>query len=240
MENMTSKPEGHRPEFRWQEPQGILFVDLSGYTHLLYHCATDRVRMEKLALAMYRFFAQDPRFPDVRVEGYAGDGFLALVGGPTPTRTAWEYALELQRRFREQTRPILLDLGVRTGIFLRIGLHLGEILSFKVEKEGVEAHISEAICVAARIVSCQTSRRRGHAMSRAMYKRLFRAGNKEIRDPDEVIQDLNKYPEPIEVFYVRPEEQEFLRNAPPENTKVKPAKDKEASAPREAPGLPSP
>jgi hypothetical protein len=46
------------------------------------------------------------------------------------------------------------------------------------------------------------------AISRACFKRLLLAGGRDVRDPDEVIQDRNQYPEPIEVYRLRDAERQ--------------------------------
>ena len=52
----------------------------------------------------------------------------------------------------------------------------------------------------------EQGRRFGQAVTRTCYKRLMLAGGKEIREPDEVIQDRNQYPEPVEVYRLTDEE----------------------------------
>lgn len=70
--------------------------------------------------------------------------------------------------------------------------------------------MSDAVNAASRIVSSQVCRRHGIALSRASYRRLLRAGKREIRESDEVIQDRNRYPEPLEIYRLTPEEERAL------------------------------
>ena len=72
-------------------------------------------------------------------------------------------------------------------------------------------NLSDAIVVASRVVTGQTCRRFGLAVTRTCYKRLMLAGGKDIREPDEVIQDRNQYPEPVEVYRLTDEEHAKIR-----------------------------
>jgi class 3 adenylate cyclase len=194
---------------------GILFADLSGYSQLLYQCIDREDALRGLALAVSRLFGALPDdVPELRVEGYAGDGFLAFVGGKTPARSAYDFARELHRRFAKDVRPGLLNLGFRVAIALRTGLHFGRVWRVALPGEKQQGHrlnISDAINVASRVVTSQTCRRAGLAVTKSFYRRLLLAGGEEIREPDEVIQDRNQYPEPIDIYRIKAEDEEKIR-----------------------------
>ncbi len=193
---------------------GILFVDLSGYSQIVYHCVEDAVRLERLALALSRLF-RDPkeRHPGVTIEGHAGDGFLALSTGKSPARALYDYAGELHARFQGEIRSLLLNLGFRVSVSLRTGLHVGAVWRYPIDSPNSSALISDAVNVASRVVTSQTCRKIGLAMTRGFFRRLLRAGDEAIRAPDEVIQDRNQYPEPIEIYTLRPDEERMLADA---------------------------
>jgi class 3 adenylate cyclase len=186
--------------------RGIVFTDLSGYTQLIYHCADDAAKLERVAEAMRRLFSLANTFEDVRVEGYAGDGFLALVGGTTPVRSSYDFGKALVRTFHHEVKGLIQQIGVRVHLAPRVGLHVAKVFMYRVDDRDT-ALMSDGINAAARIVSSQVSRRHGIAVSRACYRRLLRAGGKEIREPDEVIQDRNQYPEPLEIYRLTAEDE---------------------------------
>jgi class 3 adenylate cyclase len=189
--------------------RGIVFVDVSGYTQLVYHCVDDDERMERLVAAMQRMFSAVDGFEHVHIDGYAGDGFLALVEGPTPVKTAYLFAKHLENLFQAEVKGLMKQVGVRVHVALRVGLHVGKVWRYRVRGDET-ALISDAINAAARIVSSQVCRRYGIALSRACYRRLLLVGKQSIRDPDEVIQDRNRYPEPLEIYRLRTEEEEMV------------------------------
>ncbi|MGQ0613101.1 MAG: hypothetical protein ACT4PV_05115 [Planctomycetaceae bacterium] len=193
---------------------GILFVDLSGYSQVVYHCVEDAARLERLALALSRLF-RDPKeeHPDVTIEGYAGDGFLALCSGKTPARSLYDYAKGLHARFAREIRSLLMNLGFRVDVSLRTGLHIGAAWRYAIDPARTSALISDAANVASRVGASQTCRRTGLAMTRGFFRRLLRAGDEQIRGPDEVIQDRNQYPEPIEIYTLHPEEERRVADA---------------------------
>jgi class 3 adenylate cyclase len=190
---------------------GVLLVDVSGYSQLVYQCMDDEPRLRRLALAMQRLFAAADGHDDLRVEGYAGDGFLAICTAKRPAAATWQFAEALQQRFDQQTKSLLMNLGFRVDVQLRCGLHVGRVWQVAMpEPAGHDRslNISDAIVVASRLVCSQTARRTGMAISRACFKRLLLAGGRDVRDPDEVIQDRNQYPEPIEVYRLRDAERQ--------------------------------
>ena len=214
----TSEGNGPRPEDRPEIEDlgqlGILVADLSGYTQVVYQCVEDDIRLQRLALALFRLF-RDPASgkPDISVEGYAGDGFLALAHGGTPARTIYDFAIALNQRFREKVRSLMMDLGFRVSISLRTGLHVGRVWRMALSREARTPHwcnVSDAIPIASRVVTSHVCRRYGLAVTRACYRRLLYAGHDDIREPDEVIQDRNQFPEPLEVFRICPEEHQRI------------------------------
>ncbi|MEM7682193.1 MAG: hypothetical protein AAF288_09580 [Planctomycetota bacterium] len=223
---------------RWSSlgAAGVVYADVSGYSQLVYQSIDTPERLDRLALGMSRLLAHDQdRWPGVAIEGYAGDGFVAVCDHPKPARLAHRFAQDLHARFADQVRPLLMDLGFRVDVRLRVAFDVGKVV--RVELDGAPpgsstpgAHppaaappdiaspdtnhtpaarsvlMSECAIVAARIASGQCCRRFGTAMSRRAYKRLMLAGGKAVRDPDEVIQDRNRFPEPIDVYRLHPDE----------------------------------
>ena len=206
---------------------GVLFADLSGYSQLVYQCVGDEAKLKRLGLALFRLFNDaSADHPDVSVEGYAGDGFLALAHGKKPAKSIYDFAMAVQDRFDQDVKSLLLNLGFRVSVSLRTGMHVGKVWrmpmrpsSLGIASDGslVEAsdapmgvNLSDAIVVASRVVTGQTCRRFGLAVTRTCYKRLMLAGGKEIREPDEVIQDRNQYPEPVEVYRLTEDEHAII------------------------------
>ncbi|MEM6457773.1 MAG: hypothetical protein AAF710_00100 [Planctomycetota bacterium] len=205
----TAKPGPAEPEDLGQT--GIVFADLAGYSQLVYQVVHDEPRRNRLALAMQRLLHHDPaEHPHVTIEGYAGDGFLALVQHNQPTAAAHRFALSLHDRFQHSVRSLLLDLGFRADVRLRTALHCGPVYRLPLDTPDDQPPrsvvLSDAVVIAARIAASQTCRRFGSALSLNAYKRLLRLGGQPARDPDEVIQDRNQYPEPIPVYRLRPGE----------------------------------
>lgn len=217
--------DNDQPELLALGETGILFADLSGYSQLVYQCVGDEPRLKRLGLAMYRLFNDaSADHPDVTVEGYAGDGFLALAHGKRPAKSIYDFATTVHDRFDNDVKSLLLNLGFRVSVSLRTGMHTGKVWRMPMrprprnvalvgeepqEQLGEAAmgvNLSDAIVVASRVVTGQTCRRFGMAVTRTCYKRLMLAGGKDIREPDEVIQDRNQYPEPVEVYRLREDE----------------------------------
>ncbi len=200
---------------------GLLYADLSGFSQLVYQCIDDPARRERLALAMQRLLHHDAdQHPDTQIEGYAGDGFLALCTGPKPARQAYRLAVDLHQRFDADIRSLLGNLGFRVNVSLRTALHVGPVYRLPLHPpaqaapDTMPSHaapprrvtLSDAVVVAARISTSQTCRRFGLAASRQAFKRLLLAGGQDVREPDEIIQDRNQYPEPIPVYRLRDDE----------------------------------
>ncbi|MEM1354777.1 MAG: hypothetical protein AAGC44_11610 [Planctomycetota bacterium] len=211
-----------QPELASLGDTGILFADLSGYTQLVYQCVGEEAKLKRLGLAMFRLFNDaSEQHPDINVEGYAGDGFLALAHGKKPARAIYDFAMTVHERFDTDVKSLLLNLGFRVSVSLRTGMHVGKVWRMPM-KAGVSdpqaiidspmaLNVSDAIVVASRVVTGQTCRRFGLAVTRTSYKRLMYAGGKPIREPDEVIQDRNQYPEPVEVYRLTDEEHTKIR-----------------------------
>lgn len=208
---MTDAP--NQPELQALGETGILFADLSGYSQLVYQCVGDEPKLKRLGLALFRLFNDaSVDHPDVSVEGYAGDGFLALAHGKKPAKSIYDFAMAVQDRFDQDVKSLLLNLGFRVSVSLRTGMHVGKVWRMPMremmedEITPMAVNLSDAIVVASRVVTGQTCRRFGLAVTRTCYKRLMLAGGKDIREPDEVIQDRNQYPEPVEVYRLTDEE----------------------------------
>jgi class 3 adenylate cyclase len=203
----------NQPELQALGETGILFADLSGYSQLVYQCVGDEAKLKRLGLALFRLFNDaSVDHPDVSVEGYAGDGFLALAHGKKPAKSIYDFAMAVQDRFDQDVKSLLLNLGFRVSVSLRTGMHVGKVWRMPMremmedEITPMAVNLSDAIVVASRVVTGQTCRRFGLAVTRTCYKRLMLAGGKDIREPDEVIQDRNQYPEPVEVYRLTDEE----------------------------------
>ncbi len=208
----------NQPELLALGETGILFADLSGYSQLVYQCVGDEAKLKRLGLALFRLFNDaSADHPDVSVEGYAGDGFLALAHGKKPAKAIYNFATTVHERFDQDVKSLLLNLGFRVSVSLRTGMHVGKVWQMPIrEAEGADAapmalNLSDAIVVASRVVTGQTCRRFGTAVTRTCYKRLMLAGGKQVREPDEVIQDRNQYPEPVEVYRLTDEEHAAIR-----------------------------
>lgn len=212
-----SEADNPTPELLALGDTGILFADLSGYTQLVYQCVGDDAKLKRLGLAMFRLFNDaSAQHPDITVEGYAGDGFLALAHGQKPARAIYDFAMAVHERFDSDVKSLLLNLGFRVSVSLRTGMHVGKVWRMpmraglsspeEVIRAQMALNVSDAIVVASRVVTGQTCRRFGVGVTRTCYKRLMYAGGKDIREPDEVIQDRNQYPEPVEVYRLTDEE----------------------------------
>ena len=220
--------DNEQPELIALGETGILFADLSGYSQLVYQCVGDEAKLKRLGLALFRLFNDaSADHPDVSVEGYAGDGFLALAHGKKPAKAMYDFATAVHERFDNDVKSLLLNLGFRVSVTLRTGMHVGKVWRMPMtprntthgamEDRGddvdipVGVNLSDAIVVASRVVTGQTCRRFGIGVTRTCYKRLMLAGGKDIREPDEVIQDRNQYPEPVEVYRLTDEEHAKIR-----------------------------
>jgi class 3 adenylate cyclase len=208
----------NQPELLTLGETGILFADLSGYSQLVYQCVGDEAKLKRLGLALFRLFNDaSVDHPDVSVEGYAGDGFLALAHGQKPAKAIYDFATAVHERFDQDVKSLLLNLGFRVSVSLRTGMHVGKVWRMPMRESQDDAitpmavNLSDAIVVASRVVTGQTCRRFGLAVTRTCYKRLMLAGGKDIREPDEVIQDRNQYPEPVEVYRLTDEEHAKIR-----------------------------
>ena len=123
----------------------------------------------------------------------------------------------MHERFDTDVKSLLLNLGFRVSVSLRTGMHVGKVWQMPMRETGesgvapMAVNLSDAIVVASRVVTGQTCRRFGVGVTRTCYKRLMLAGGKDIREPDEVIQDRNQYPEPVEVYRLTDEEHAKIR-----------------------------
>lgn len=230
---MADEPE--QPELMALGETGILFADLSGYSQLVYQCVGDEAKLKRLGLALFRLFNDaSADHPDVVVEGYAGDGFLALAHGKKPAKAIYEFSTAVHDRFDNDVKSLLLNLGFRVSVSLRTGMHVGKVWRMPMRSDAMPRldlavqsvvknskhnpaappaglNLSDAIVVASRVVTGQTCRRFGVGVTRTCYKRLMLAGGKDIREPDEVIQDRNQYPEPVEVYRLTDDEHARIR-----------------------------
>ena len=106
-----------------REPATVMFLDLQGSTELLRF--RDPGEMLMTLNEMMAIFSAVLRKYDAQVNGFRGDGFLALLRGPNDAIRAVEAALELHKAMGVFNEPrAILDLPPWIA---RIGINSGEI-----------------------------------------------------------------------------------------------------------------
>jgi class 3 adenylate cyclase len=185
----------------------LILTDLSGFTQLLYHASCKEEIMKRVIGGIQRMFQNASKAAtvakDVQIINTTGDGFLAMVTGETPSRTAVAYAKMLEKQFASHLKSILHNVPFRQRVDLRIALHHGCVYRVEitdVSKEGYPIFIGDDINLLARVINSQTARRFVVAVTRAFYKRLVLGKETDLPIPDEVIVDRNRYPEQIEIY----------------------------------------
>lgn len=187
----------------------LMLIDLSGFTQLIYQASHNQRLLAKVMETVCDFFAGSGRIvqqsDDVEIVNHTGDGFIAMVGGKTPTRAAVTLARGVIARYQEQTAPRLSNVPFRQKVDLRVALHHGDVYRTEIPDfaPGRPLYFGDDINVLARVVNSQTARRFGIGLTRSIYRRLTLGRGEPVAD--EVIIDRNRYPEQIEVFRL-PEE----------------------------------
>ena len=185
---------------------GLMLIDVSGFTQLLYLASHQDEVMRTVALAMKRFFqdAADTarETQDVEVINTTGDGFLAIATGATPSRTALRFCEAVRTHFDGKVRALIHSVPFRLRVDLRIALHHGTV--HRISIAGLTAgdhpvYIGDDINLIARVINSSVARRYGTAITRAFYRRLMLVKG-ELPTADDTILDRNRYPEQIEVY----------------------------------------
>jgi class 3 adenylate cyclase len=107
----------------------VLFVDLSGYTHLS-ETINDSEQMYELVQRCTKMFANDVYKYDGMVDKFTGDGLMALFGAPiaheNSTELAIRAALDMQADLEKLSAELKDQLG--SEIKAHIGLHSGSVV----------------------------------------------------------------------------------------------------------------
>ena len=190
----------------------MLLVDLSGFSHVMYLASRDKAATKRILRAVQAMFARTnlakSAVKDFKVINTTGDGFLALAGGRTPTRTALRAAQLIVESYDPRFASVLGQLPFRARVDLRIGLHHGLVYSYSMPTfmSGIPLYNSDDLNLLSRVTSSHTARRTGMACTKVFAERLALA-NPGL--PAEVIVDKNVYPEPIEIYALPDEVPEY-------------------------------
>lgn len=107
----------------------VLFVDLSGYTHLS-EKINDSEQLYELVQRCTKMFANDVYKYDGMVDKFTGDGLMALFGAPiaheNSTELAIRAALDMQADLEKLSAELKDQLG--SEIKAHIGLHSGSVV----------------------------------------------------------------------------------------------------------------
>lgn len=189
----------------------VVFLDMEGYTQIVYQCANDKTNMWKFCTRMTEFWKKMEVHgldKSIIIINNAGDGFLALSDDPKmPKTNASVFSAILKEEFESSFAKFPTEIGYRFKPRIRIGLHFGKIYFIRREstKSGFEnIYIGDALNVAARIASSNTARKFQIACSKEFYDKLS-PGEKDKYKEGETYYDLNKYPEPIVLYGYSPE-----------------------------------
>ena len=109
----------------------LVLADLSGFTQLLYQAARSSESMALVLKFVERIFRRSAEaaasLQGVQIINTTGDGFLAMVKGTTPSRTAVTFARAVRDAFHLDAKQLLTQLPFRHRLHLRIALHHGTI-----------------------------------------------------------------------------------------------------------------
>ncbi len=185
----------------------IIFIDLSGFTQLMYQASYRDEIVENVLDAMQRMFSSAAaaalESDSVRIINTTGDGFIAIATGPTPSRTAVAYVRAIHLQFDRLVKSIIHSLPFRMNITMRGALHHGFVHRFEVDGIGGSpdtVYLGDDLNLLIRVVNSQVARTHTFAITRTFYRRLTLQDDKLLRPADEVILDRNAYPEPVEVY----------------------------------------
>jgi adenylate cyclase len=107
----------------------VLFVDLSGYTHLSEQI-NDSEQMYELIQRCTKMFANDVYKYDGTVDKFTGDGLMALFGAPIAHENSAELAIRSALDMQADLEKLSAELKERLGseIKAHIGLHSGSVV----------------------------------------------------------------------------------------------------------------
>jgi len=107
----------------------VLFVDLSGYTHLS-EKINDSEQMYELVQRCTKMFANDVYKYDGMVDKFTGDGLMALFGAPIAHENSTELAIRAALDMQTNLEKLSAELKDRLGSELKahIGLHSGSVV----------------------------------------------------------------------------------------------------------------
>ncbi|MGC1377522.1 MAG: adenylate/guanylate cyclase domain-containing protein, partial [Anaerolineales bacterium] len=107
----------------------VLFVDLSGYTHLSEQI-NDSEQLYELVQRCTKMFANDVYKYDGMVDKFTGDGLMALFGAPIAHENSAELAIRSALDMQTDLEKLSAELKDRLGseIKAHIGLHSGNVV----------------------------------------------------------------------------------------------------------------
>ena len=107
----------------------VLFVDLSGYTHLSEQL-NDSEQVYELVQRCTKMFANDVYKYDGMVDKFTGDGLMALFGAPIAHENSAELAIRAALDMQSDLEKLSEELKDRLGsdIKAHIGLHSGSVV----------------------------------------------------------------------------------------------------------------
>ena len=183
---------------------GIILIDLSGFTNLLYKSKNNDKYMEIIIKAIDKMFCDyidyDEKDDDIQIINTTGDGFFAISFGKDPCLSAINFSKNIEDHFSKEIKPLIKSLDLNENINLRIALHYGSVYKIHIpnfSSENNTIYISDDLNMTARIINCQTARMHTYALSKSFYKKFF---GDPSAVPYECILDENEYPEKIEIF----------------------------------------
>lgn len=199
MEVILSNPKLAQVEGR-RVTGTVFFSDLRGFTTFCSTCEPERVvtQVNKYLTLATKVI----RDHGGTVHKFIGDGVMAVFGDPVPhpdhADRALQASLEIQRRMtqmREQTDQADWEM------FVRIGLHSGELVAGDIGSESMLEYtvMGETVSVAARLEGLNKELGTDILLSDAMAEMLI--GEFQLKSLGEV--EVRGRPEPLEVLTVK-------------------------------------
>ncbi len=169
-------------------PAAILFSDMRGFTAASYDNDNEEV-FEAINLAM-SFQSELVQKHDGYVDGFSGDGMLAVFDGPDCARSACLAAIDIIKKARETSVRIWDPLPIG------IGLNYGHVIRGDLGSESRRAHtvIGNAVNVSARL--CGVAKGREAVASQSIVQQVQDLC--EFSEPQAV--DLKGIPEPFYAY----------------------------------------
>ena len=138
----------------------VLFVDLSGYTHLSEQL-NDSEKLYELVQSCTKMFANDIYKYDGMVDKFTGDGLMALFGAPIAHENNAELAIRAALDIQSDLEKLSTELKERLGseITAHIGLHSGSVVVGGVGSNMMMNYtaIGDVVNLASRIESAASS-----------------------------------------------------------------------------------